>query len=179
MSGFEINRFIQLTHGRRLASLFESRRPRVERQMNADRQRSQFGQNCDAIHFFPLDKRGNRGLLCINNEYTDDALMFAGHPGFRGALKGEGRPFVKAHPELVSVAKAAQGVSVIEIVKQRGRWKFVKDSRYNRRITAETPIDVSGPARGSPLLRTSADPEGVRVLGTMANCAAGETPWGT
>jgi secreted PhoX family phosphatase len=142
-------------------------------------QARQFGQNCDAIHFFPLDKRGKRGLLCVNNEYTDDALMFAGHPGFAGAQRGEGRALVKAHPELVAVSKAAQGVSIIEIVKERGRWRFVKDSRYNRRITAETPIDVTGPARGSSLLQTSADPQGVRVMGTMANCAAGQTPWGT
>ena len=48
----------------------------------AEHQRNQFGQNCDAIHFFPLDARGDRGVLCVNNEYTDDALMFPGHPGF-------------------------------------------------------------------------------------------------
>jgi secreted PhoX family phosphatase len=55
----------------------------------------------------------------------------------------------------------------------------VKNSRFNRRITAETPIDIGGPARGADLLRTKDDREGVRVLGTMANCAGGETPWGT
>src|SRR5687768_733243 len=57
----------------------------------AERQSRQFGQNCDAIHFFPLDPE--RGVLCVNNEYTDDALMFAGHPGFLGAVRGEGRAY--------------------------------------------------------------------------------------
>jgi uncharacterized protein len=145
----------------------------------AEHQRLQFGQNCDAIHFFPIDGRSDHGLLCVNNEYTDDALMFPGHPGFRGITDGSSRAYVKEHPQVVSVAKAAQGVSVIEIRRERSGWKFVKHSRFNRRITADTPIDIGGPARGSSLLRTKDDPAGVRAFGTMGNCAGGETPWGT
>ena len=145
----------------------------------AERQRMQFGQNCDAIHFFPLDTRGDRGILCVNNEYTDDALMFPGHPGFAGAVRGEGRTYVHEHPQLVPVAQAAQGVSVIEVARERRRWKMVKDSPFGRRITAQTSIDIGGPARGATLMRTRADPEGVRVLGTFGNCAGGQTPWGT
>lgn len=145
----------------------------------AQRQAGQFGTNCDAIHFFPLDARGERGLLCVNNEYTEDATMFPRHPGFAGALRGEGRAFARQHPEAVAVAKAAQGVSIIEVVRRSGRWSLVKGSPYNRRITAQTPIELGGPARGHELLRTHADPEGVRVLGTFANCAGGRTPWGT
>lgn len=145
----------------------------------AEHQRLQFGQNCDAIRFFPLGERGDRGVLCVNNEYTDDAQMFPGHPGFRGVGNGASRAYVKEHPQVVSLAKAAQGVSVIEIRRERGRWKFVRDSPLNRRITADTPVDIGGPARGSALMRTKDDPQGVRTLGTMANCAGGETPWGT
>jgi secreted PhoX family phosphatase len=144
-----------------------------------ERQRRQFGQNCDAIHFFPLAGRADHGVLCVNNEYTDDRTMFPGHPGFGGLRSGEARAYVKEHPQVVAVSQAAQGVSIIEVRRERGRWKFVKDSRYNRRITAETPIDISGPARGSALLRTKNDPAGVLALGTMANCAGGQTPWGT
>ncbi len=145
----------------------------------AEHQRNQFGQNCDAIHFFPLDARGDRGILCVNNEYTDDALMFPGHPGFVGAVRGEGRGYVREHPGLVAVAQAAQGVAVVEVVRERGRWRFLKDSRFNRRITANTSVDISGPARGAALMRTKQDPDGVLALGTMGNCAGGRTPWGT
>jgi secreted PhoX family phosphatase len=142
-----------------------------------EQQRNQFGQNCDAIHCFSLDR--DRALLCVNNEYTDDALMFVDHPGFAGAVRGEGRAYVQKHPQLVAVAQAAVGVSVIEIARAAGRWQLVKDSRFNRRITANTPTEVAGPARGSALLRTNADPTGTRVLGTFGGCAGGETPWGT
>src|SRR6185503_10507247 len=41
----------------------------------AERQQRQFGTNCDAIHFFPLDARGDRGILCVNNEFTLDETM--------------------------------------------------------------------------------------------------------
>jgi secreted PhoX family phosphatase len=40
-------------------------------------------------------------------------------------------------------------------------------------------MEITGPARGHPLLRTKADPAGVRVLGTFNNCSSGKTPWGT
>ena len=142
-------------------------------------QRSWFGQNCDAIHFFPLDERGARGILCVNNEYCDEALMYPGHPGFVGAYRGEGRPFVRKHPQTVNVSIAATGVTVVEVARERGRWRMVKDSRYNRRITADTPIDIAGPARGATLMRTHEDPKGELALGTFGNCAGGETPWGT
>jgi uncharacterized protein len=145
----------------------------------AERQQRQFGANCDAIHFFPLDARGERGILCVNNEYTQDELLFPQHPGMIGALRGASLDYVRKNPQVVAVAKAAQGVSVIEIARVGGRWHLVKDSRFNRRITAETPMDIGGPARGTALMRTPADPDGVRALGTFGNCAGGETPWGT
>jgi secreted PhoX family phosphatase len=61
----------------------------------------------------------------------------------------------------------------------RGGWSYVQNSSFNRRLTAETPMALSGPAAGSPRLKTSSDPSGTRVQGTLNNCSAGVTPWGT
>jgi secreted PhoX family phosphatase len=55
----------------------------------------------------------------------------------------------------------------------------VLGSSYNRRITATTPIQITGPAAGHPWLQTAADRGGQHVLGTLNNCSAGITPWGT
>jgi secreted PhoX family phosphatase len=72
------------------------------------------------------------------------------------------------------------GVSVAVIERSPdGPWRHVPGRRFTRRITAHTPCGITGPARGHPLLRTQADPAGVMVLGTLANCAGGQTPWGT
>lgn len=57
-----------------------------------------------------------------------------------------------------------------------GRWRTVADSRYGRRITADTPFLIKGPAAGHPLMQTAEDPSGTRVLGTFQNCANGYTP---
>lgn len=142
-------------------------------------QAQQFGQNCDAIHFFPLDASGDRAVLCVNNEFVEDRMMYPGHPGGRGLREGAGNKFVREHPQIVAVSQAAHGVSIIEIVRERGAWRRVKSSRYARRITANTPIAIGGPARGAELMRTQADPDGVLALGTFGNCAGGRTPWGT
>lgn len=38
---------------------------------------------------------------------------------------------------------------------------------------------IAGPAAGHSLMRTALNPAGNEVLGTIANCAMGVTPWGT
>jgi secreted PhoX family phosphatase len=79
----------------------------------------------------------------------------------------------------VRKGKAAHGVSVIEIANSGGNWSLVKDSKYNRRITADAPMEITGPVRGNDLLKTAADPDGVLSLGTWNNCGNGDTPWNT
>jgi secreted PhoX family phosphatase len=71
-------------------------------------------------------------------------------------------------------------VSVIEVQRNAaGKWEYVKNSTYNRRITGYTPMTITGPAAGNDLLKTAADAAGTEVLGTLNNCGAGQTPWGT
>jgi len=72
-----------------------------------------------------------------------------------------------------------QGVSVFEIEETAEGWKVVVDSPFNRRITHNTPMKISGPAAGHDLMKTEADPSGILSLGTMNNCGSGKTPWGT
>ncbi|HEU5111232.1 MAG TPA: alkaline phosphatase PhoX, partial [Micromonosporaceae bacterium] len=82
--------------------------------------------------------------------------------------------------EQVRISWAAHGMSVVVVEQQRsGELRAVVDRRYNRRITLHSPFTVRGPAAGSALLRTTADPAGTTVLGTMNNCAGSLTPWGT
>ncbi len=135
----------------------------------AAEQAVQMGMHHDGMQFYPLapgSAGSQRGLLVINHEYTDDGLLHLG---------GQANWTL----EKVRKAQAAHGVAVIEIELQAGAWQMVRPSHHARRITANTPCAVGGPAAGHALLRTAADPTGATVLGTLGNCAAGSTPWGT
>ncbi len=128
----------------------------------------QFGYNCDYVGVLPLSR--TRALLVANHEYTNEELMFP---------SGEYDADTQRR-----IAMASHGMSVVEIKRgsrTSGAWRQVPVSRarYNRRVTASTPMRLTGPAAGHPRLRTSTDPSGEIVLGTLNNCAGGMTPWGT
>jgi secreted PhoX family phosphatase len=81
---------------------------------------------------------------------------------------------------MVDISIAAHAFSIVEVVRgSNGEWTYVRDSALNRRLTGATPMAIRGPTAGYPLMRTSADPSGLTVLGTLSNCAGGVTPWGT
>lgn len=139
----------------------------------------QFGANADAVQYFPLAQgRAARGLVCVNHEYFNAEMVFVGHRGINMKLEDRKR-WLAQHPNSVAFMQSSHGVTVLELQRDSGGWRRSQDSRFTRRITANTPMEIMGPARGHPLMRTRADPTGTRVLGTFANCSAGKTPWGT
>jgi secreted PhoX family phosphatase len=141
-------------------------------------QKLQFGYNSDYLGYFPMRGSENpsaHGLLVVNHEYTNEELMF---PGL-GRQDRKEVAFKKMTPEIVAVEKAAHGGSVLEIRRDNGKWRVIGNSKFARRIDAETPMEISGPAAGHPRLQTIADPSGRRVFGMFNNCAGGVTPWGT
>jgi uncharacterized protein len=157
-------------------------------------QAGQFGYNCDFIAQLPLpawfEKAGgfpaslklwllglrysklrreptNRALLWSNHEYTSGAEMF---PGYTSADPSQ---------DQVDIELAAHGASVVVIRREGDHWVYDPASPLNRRITGTTPMEISGPLAGHPLLQTADDPSGRKVLGTLNNCGGGMTPWGT
>lgn len=124
-----------------------------------------FGDNTDGMALFV---HGDKQVLAINNEYIQNKVLLKNRDG--------GMP---ANVDDANKIKRAHGVSVIEAAEKNGKWKVVVDSPYNRKITMETEMRLSGPAAGHSLLKTPADPGGTKVFGTQNNCANGRTPWGT
>ncbi|MBW0093882.1 PhoX family phosphatase [Pseudonocardia sp. KRD-184] len=129
-------------------------------------QAQQFGYNNDFCGVLPLD--GDRLVMFNNHEYSIEPLMF---PGYDEENPTETQ---------VRIGMAAHGLSVhvVERDPATGEMRAVLDP-LNRRYTATSEFLLTGPAAGSALLQTSADPTGTRVLGTLNNCAGGVTPWGT
>ena len=141
---------------------------------SAAAQDKQFGYGNDFMAYMPLplgSQNSENGLLCVSFEYTSPQLMFP---------VGGGKVYDKLSKEQAEVEMAAHGAAIVEIKHVGGKWQVVEGSRYNRRISMlSTPMDISGPAAGHDRLKTSADPTGTRVIGTVNNCAGGTTPWGT
>ncbi|WP_418605227.1 PhoX family protein [Georgenia sp. SUBG003] len=131
----------------------------------------QFGYNNDHVGLLPLNNQDEQ-VMVVNHEYTSEPMMF---PDYDPENPTE---------EQVRVAWAAHGLTIVGVTgKHRGprsgAFDAVVDHRLNRRLHVNTPFELTGPAAGSEYVRTSADPEGRNVLGTLNNCAGGMTPWGT
>ncbi|WP_328302338.1 PhoX family protein [Actinomycetospora sp. NBC_00405] len=131
-------------------------------------QARQFGFNNDFLALLDVPGSPGRALLVANHEYSTEPFMIPGYD-----------PEAPT-PEQIAIGMAAHGMSVVTVERDpaSGRLTPVMGAA-NRRITATTPMTLTGPAAGDALVRTSADPEGRTVLGTLNNCAGGVTPWRT
>lgn len=132
---------------------------------DAASQATSFGDNNDGMSLF---FENGRYILTVNNEYTNRSIIY-----------GNRETKLPESADDVNKGKAAHGVSVMEIAMTDGKWSVVQDSDLNRRITADSPMELTGPAAGHDLLKTDADPTGTKSLGTWNNCGNGRTPWGT
>ncbi len=125
-----------------------------------------YGDNNDGMDTFYTED--GKTIIAVNNEYVNREIIYDN----RGSKLPETEDDVRK-------GKAGHGVSIFEISNNNGKWEIVKDSKYNRRITADSRMELTGPARGHALLKTISDPTGTVSLGTWNNCGNGKTPWGT
>ena len=125
-------------------------------------QERQVGIGHDGMWFFADNGSNERGLLCINHEFGRNSHVLG--KGFPDSL------------EDVRISQAAHGVSVVELTKNRGAWESSTTSRFNRRITPNTPVVFDGPVAGASYIDSEM---GNDPAGTVNNCANGYTPWGT
>ncbi|MBS0124520.1 PhoX family protein [Thetidibacter halocola] len=123
-----------------------------------------FGENTDGMELFFVD---GRQVIAVNHEYVNPEINL---PATGGEV---------TNADEARLLQNLQGVTVMEVAEGENGWQIVVDSPYNRRIHHNTPMRLSGPAAGSDLLRTEADPTGTQSLGTFNNCGSGKTPWGT
>ena len=132
---------------------------------------SYFGLNTTNKNYDP--KASENGLLVMNHEYINPTFL---HP--KGPTKtADGR---RPEDEVIREMNA-HGVSIIELKKDKTTQKveIVKNSLFNRRITASTVMDFAGVVANSALVTTKYSPAGKQTRGTHNNCGNGYTPWGT
>ncbi len=131
----------------------------------------------------------SRAVLVVNHESSADAHFF--NPRGQTSNGVSGKKFSQfggwdlgTRPQLEVLKEINHhGVSVVELARSNGRWNYVLDSIYNRRVTAQTPVRIAGPAAHLADIRammvTAYDTTGAMVRGTLNNCGHGITPWGT
>jgi len=124
-----------------------------------------FGDNTDGMDIFTKD---SRTILAANNEYINKSIFYNNRDSK-----------LPENADDIAKGKAAHGVSVVKLVQKKGKWQVQKNSEFNRKITADSPMEITGPAKGHALMKTQADPTGTKSLGTWNNCGNGKTPWGT
>jgi secreted PhoX family phosphatase len=139
------------------------------------------GDHHDGMEWFGLDANGkpsnssvNRALLAMNHEATTDEKLSSFFIHANGGKASLPRPAAEVEKEL-----AIHGLSVVEVATQGKQWAYSASSPFNRRVTAMTEVQITGPARGSEHLMTVFSPDATKGRGTLNNCGTGKTPWGT
>ncbi|MDC8759895.1 PhoX family protein [Janthinobacterium fluminis] len=139
------------------------------------------GDHHDGMEFFGLSADGKpsttsveRGLLGVNHEATTNQALSSFFIHTDGGSNTLPRPAAEIDKET-----ALHGVSFVEVRKTGGKWEYVKDSAFNRRLTCLTPCEISGPVSGNALLVTKFSKTGTTTRGTLNNCGTGKTPWGS
>ncbi|MFC3853872.1 PhoX family protein [Salinispirillum marinum] len=146
--------------------------PEFSRSNNAEAQAGQFGDNTDGMELYHLTNADgsmdpNRAVLAVNSEYYNDEYLFT--HGEAAKTADDVRRGLYAH-----------GVTVVELERNRnGEWAYKKSSNLNRRLHGYSEFELTGPVAGTEYVKTSEDTSGRRVLGTLNNCGASRTPWGT
>ena len=139
------------------------------------------GDHHDGMEFFGLTADGkasatavDRGILAINHEATTDEKLSSFFIHANGGTSTLPRPAAEIDRET-----ALHGLSMVEVRKAGGKWEYVKDSAFNRRVTCLTECELSGPVRGNALAITKYSKDGTKTRGTLNNCGTGRTPWGS
>jgi secreted PhoX family phosphatase len=140
------------------------------------------GDHHDGIEYFGLSSEGRyspssstHGLLVMNHEAITPPFL---HP--KGVTSsGSGANQVRTSPEEVLREFYVHGVSVVEVERSGKTWRYLPDSRFNRRVHTLTEMALSGPAAGNARMVTKYSPGGTHTRGTVNNCAHGYTPWHT
>lgn len=103
---------------------------------SAEAQAGQFGYNNDFLSLLPLRGEPGRQVLVANHEYTDEVLMFRGYDPQNPTR------------EQVEIAWAAHGLSVVVVQEEyrTGRLTPVTRHPLNRRLTATSVFEMTGPA---------------------------------
>ena len=104
-------------------------------------------------------------LFGTNNDFTsffqvddDSALLWVNHETLNPKLIPS-----------ISEQRKSVGGSLIALKKNQGKWSFDSENKLNRRYDANTKFSVSGPLRSKKKT----------IIGTLANCSGGKTPWDT
>jgi uncharacterized protein len=138
------------------------------------------GDHHDGMLYFGLNTAGtakdlnnsDRGLLCMNHENMTEIFLHTESQW--AAYDKKSRVSAQIDKEV-----SAHGVSIIEIQRANSIFALNKNSLFNKRITAQTEMDINGPVKGHALVKTKYSTSGVKTRGTLNNCACGLTPWGT
>lgn len=130
-------------------------------QFNLADQRLAMGDNNDGMEFFAVDDE--HAVLAVNNEYVAAYLFY----------QNDSQPTA----EEVEKTQTGMGVTLLALVKQNDQWQLDKQSALSRKVTAQSTLQLDGPAAAHALLQGVRDPSGTTSLGTWANCGCGRTPW--